>query len=85
MRKKVIGRPVEDFECDCGDCKYENELDDQEIEEIKMIAEFTNAVIEANGCFECSFEILSRIYNIGKEIGWDDCRDMLVGILEDDE
>lgn len=86
MRKKIIGRPVEDFECGCGDCKdceCDTEMDDQEVEEIKMLVDFTGAVIDANGCFDCTYEIIDRIYNIGKSVGWNDNRDAIREILDD--
>lgn len=85
-RKVVVGK-FADSECDnCGfmdnmDNDYEYNLSDQEIEEIKMISEFAEDIIENDLCEDCVFEILLKVFMIGKEIGFDDARDLMSEIL----
>lgn len=63
-----------DYEdCDCCDCDCE--LTDEEEAEILLIADFVGKVIETNGCPECTFEILSQLSSIFRNIGRQDAKD----------
>jgi len=78
MRKKVIGKSMEYSEYDC-------ELTDQEIEEIRMIDNFSQAIIDVDGCEEYTFNILMELYMIGKNVGWADHKDLIIEFLSDIE
>jgi hypothetical protein len=85
-RKVVVGRAVEVNKCGCDCCDEfdcECDLTDQEIEEIKMISEFAEDIIENDLCEDCVFEVLLKVFTIGKEIGFDDARDLMSEILGD--
>ena len=69
-----------DGTCECCDCK--DELTDQQIEEIKLITSYVKDVLETEGCPNCIFDLLSQIYFIGKEVGWDDCKEYVKEILD---
>jgi len=72
----------DDEEDICNECKcnYEcaDKLSDQEIEELKLIAHFTDEVLKREGCPDCTFDLLRELFSIGKEIGWNDCEEELV-------
>ncbi len=68
----------EDIDCDdgdCCDCECKCGLTDEEEEEILLIADFADRVISANGCKECTFEILSQFADTIRNIGRQDIKD----------
>ena len=70
-------------ECNCDKYDYCNdEFSDQQIEEIKLITSYVKDVLETEGCPNCIFDLLSQIYFIGKEVGWDDCKEYVKEILD---
>jgi len=70
-------------ECNCDECECCNdEISDQQIEEVKLITSYVKDVLETEGCPNCIFDLLSQIYFIGKEVGWDDCKEYVKEILD---
>lgn len=82
-RKQIIGKPAEKPEYCCKFCELE--LTDEEIEEIKLIDMFTQRVIDADVCEENIYDILLELFRIGRNIGFNDCKDSLVEVLLDEE
>jgi hypothetical protein len=83
LRKQIIGKSVEKFECCCKNCELE--MSDQEIEEMKMLNKFVDMILETYGYPEEIYDILSILFRIGKDIGWGDYKDMMIEFLSDIE
>jgi len=65
-------------ECiDCDDEGCENYISSEEIEELRLIADFTKEVLKRDGCPECVFELLGDLYIKGKNIGWENHKDYI--------
>jgi len=65
-----------DEECiDCDDTECENQITSEELEELKLIASFTEEVLKRDGCPDCIFGLLGDLYVKGKNIGYKDCED----------
>jgi len=58
---------------ECIDCneECENYISSEEIEELKLIAYFTEEVLKRDNCPQCIFNLIGDIYIKGKEIGWE--------------
>ena len=67
----------EESEClgceECIDCdeECENYISSEEIEELKLIAYFTEEVLKRENCPQCIFDLIGDIYIKGKNIGWE--------------
>ena len=65
-------------ECiDCDDTECENMITSEELEELKLIASFTEEVLKRDGCPDCIFGLLGDLYVKGKNIGYKDCEDRM--------
>lgn len=75
----------EDYEdcCDCDACREAAELTDGQEEELRIIEQSLTEVLQANGCPDCTFEILLDLVYTFKEIGRADTRDLMRDVLDD--
>jgi len=65
-------------ECiDCDDTECENQISSEELEELKILYDFTNEILKRDGCVECIFGLLGDLYVKGKKIGYKDCEDKM--------
>ena len=75
---------IQDKECqgcneciDCDEVECENQISSEKLEELKLIAHFTDEVLKREGCPECTFELLSDLYIKGKNIGWNNHKEFM--------
>ena len=80
-RKQIIGKPAEKFECCCKVCELD--MDDQEIEESKLINEYVDRILKTDGCPKEIYDILMSLFCIGKDVGWTDHKDLMIEFLSD--
>lgn len=73
---------IDDEDIDCEDCDCECGLTDEEEAEVLLIADFADRVISVNGCKECTFEILSQLSSIFRNIGRQDAKDYFRFVLD---
>jgi hypothetical protein len=75
---------IADEEEDCCDGDCENcELNDEEEEELSLIADYVEKVLNANGCVDCTFEALIDLAYAFKNIGYRDCKDYVQSCIDD--
>jgi len=66
-------------ECiDCDDTECENQISSEELEELKIIASFTEEVLKRDGCPDCIFGLLGDLYVKGKNVGWQNHKDYIM-------
>jgi len=77
---------IQDEECECQGCnecidcdevECENQISSEKLEELKLIAHFTDEVLKREGCPECTFELLADLYIKGKNIGWNNHKEFM--------
>ncbi len=87
-RKQIIGKSAEKFKYITTHSRpkvCELHMDDQEIEESKLINEYVDRILKANGCSKEIYDILMSLFCIGKDIGWVDHKDLMIEFLSDIE
>jgi hypothetical protein len=77
---------------DCSDCEFAGYEEDKPKQEIKLTPEeqyecdifsdFTDRILESQGCPRCIFDAIMDIYYIGKEDGYDDCEEDMMEFLD---
>ena len=71
-------------ECvDCDDNECKNMITSEELEELKLIAYFTEEVLKRDGCTECTFRLLSDLYIKGKNIGWNNHKFFIKELMDE--
>ncbi len=79
-RKQIIGKSAEKFKYITTHSRpkvCELDMDDQEIEEFKLINEYVDRILKANGCSKEIYDILMSLFCIGKNVGWTDHKDLI--------
>jgi hypothetical protein len=82
LRKQIIGKSVEKFECCCKVCELD--MEDQEIEESKLIKEYVDRILKTDVCPKEIYDILMSLFCIGKDVGWTDHKDLMIEFLSDE-
>lgn len=70
--------------CDCEDCcNCDEELSDEQQEEVELISNYMKRIYDVFPCHDCLCEALIQLLYIGKNIGFNDHKNMMRKLLED--
>ena len=84
MEYEVDG-DVDEDECDgdCENCSKNEDMDDETLEEIKLIEHFAHTFESSDcTCGACLRNTLYEAYNTGKQIGFADCKGVFRSVVD---
>jgi len=90
MEYEVDGDEDDEFdedECDCENCEYCSECDekpdDETLEEIKLIEHLAHIFEESEcTCGACLRNTLDEAFNLGRQIGFNDCKEVFRSVVD---